>query len=119
MPQRDSDRSARSPGNWIGVPQSLEILNRTPFIPAATATLRCSGRSELQREVHDRLLVPIHAAEIKLRRDETYLVADPVRNQRRFGVVEDDAISGVEQAGRMIHLGDDGIESERQDLVSE
>src|SRR5262245_52206460 len=64
-----------------------------------------------------RLVVPVHAAEIQLRRDEANLVANPLGHERRLRVVENDAFLFVEQAGPLVDLGDDRVHTKRADPI--
>src|SRR4029077_2054954 len=75
--------------------------------------------SELEAEVDQAILGPVHLAEIKARADEADLVANVVRHERRLGVVEDDALLVVEPARRLVDLGDDRLDAEGEEAVLE
>src|SRR6185437_7589477 len=60
-----------------------------------------------QGEVEDAVAFPEDQAEVEAGRDEADFVADPVRDERGPGVVEDDTLLAVEPARRAVDLGDD------------
>src|SRR5262249_28304663 len=72
---------------------------------------------KVETEIDETLLVPIDLAQIELGCDLPDLVADPMRDERSFGVIEHDALVAVEPAFVLIYVGDDCIEPERQDAV--
>src|SRR2546425_11856504 len=74
---------------------------------------------ELQGEIDQPLLVPIDFAEVQMRLDLTDFITNPVRQERSLGVVQDDALLTIEPTWPFVHLGDDGVESKRQDPVFE
>src|SRR5262245_48195296 len=88
---------------------------------ATTMKVACGGiapnHSELQGEIDQPLFVPIDFAKVKLRCDESNLISDPMRHQRRIGIIKDDALFVVEPTGPLVDLGNDGVEAERQDAI--
>src|SRR3970040_200964 len=73
--------------------------------------------SKLRREVVQPLLAPVHLPEIQAGPDLADLIADPAGDERGLGVVEHDAFLAIEPARPLVHLGDDGVESERGEAV--
>src|SRR5438067_2849420 len=72
---------------------------------------------KFQREMDQLLFSPINNAEINPRRDFADLVPDPFRDQRRLGIIENNARLLVEPALRLVDLRDDRLVTKRQDLV--
>src|SRR5437667_888479 len=89
---------------------------------AGATTVKCDcgvTTSELQTEVDQALLVPVHLAQIELRADQADLGTVPVRDHRGLRVVEDDALLAVEPARALVELGDNRLQAEGQDAVLE
>src|SRR5215472_6885140 len=105
----EADRSADRPeGVTVESPPAMRrggSRSRTP--------------SELQREVDQPFLVPVHLAQVQAWADLANLVANPMRDERGLRVVENDALLAVQPARPHVHLGDDGVEPEREDPVPE
>src|SRR4029078_2807937 len=84
---------------------------------APTAEVDAAGRSEVQREVDQPLLAPEDDAQIRAGRYLPDLVADALRDHRGLRVVEDDAFLAIDPAGRLVHLGDDRLDTGYEDPV--
>src|SRR5713226_4272862 len=69
--------------------------------------------------MQDPVSLPIDKPEIDSGRNCADLVPDPVRNERRFRIVEHDRFLLVEPARVLIHLRSDRLDTEREDLVAE
>src|SRR6266404_72897 len=107
------------PGCEVIDARSLRSAPSRPGRTGAT-TVNCDWgvtTSELEAEVDQALLTPVDLSQIEPRTDQADLVPYPVRHQRGLGVVEDNALLAVEPAGALVHLGDDGLEAERQNSV--
>src|SRR5580704_9718989 len=95
------------------------------MIGAATMKLDCGVMprvvpSELQREVDQPRLVPVDLAEVQPRRlDQPDLIANPMRDHRRLGVVQHNAFLAIQPAWRLVNPGDDGIEAEWPDAIAQ
>src|SRR5258708_5273994 len=76
-------------------------------------------RWKRERKINQSLFAQINFAEVNARRDFADLVTNPMRNQRGLGVVQNDALFVIHPALAFVHLGDDSVESKRQDLVSQ
>ena len=83
---------------------------------------RCRPRAhaaELEREVEDLVLLPVHEPEVEARSDLADLVAHVPREERRLRVVEDDRLLAVEPARLLVDLRAHRLDAEREDLVLE
>ena len=74
---------------------------------------------KLQGEINQSLFAQVNFAEVSAWRDFANLIADPMRHQRSLGIIEDDALLFIHPARTLVDLGDDRVESERQNLVSQ
>src|ERR1041385_5247173 len=81
--------------------------------------MRLSRCRKFESEINQSLFAQINFAKINVRRDFPNLVTDPVRHQRCLGIIEDDALFAIHPAGPLVHLGDDRVQSERQNFVSQ
>src|SRR6185503_19484018 len=61
----------------------------------------------------------VNFAEVSAWRDFANLIAHPMRQQRSLRVIEDDALLLVHPARTLVDLGDDRVQSERQNFVSQ
>src|SRR5262245_63380967 len=101
----------------MGRPLELTRYGRRPRIHHLALFLICGVAGRLdwhQSEMHQWLLAPIHFAEVELRCNEAHLVTDPPYRERRFGVVDDNALLVVVPAWALVHLGSDRVKSERR-----
>src|SRR6266852_7857325 len=73
--------------------------------------------SKLQRKIDEPLFVPVNFSQIKTRPDLADLIANPLRDERRLRVVENDAFLAIEPAGPFVNLRDDRIEPERKYFI--
>src|SRR6476661_1578830 len=105
----------RSRDEKIGLRHHVFVLNKSNIIRASGS----GGLLKLQREVDQRLLVPIDATKIETRIDRANFIADPMRNQRCLGIIEDDTFLAVEPAFILVNSRDDGIQPNRENSVSE
>ena len=69
---------------------------------------------ELKREIDQALFAPVNFSEIGARSDLADLIPNPVREERRLGVIENDALLAVEPALALVDLGDDRVQAEGQ-----
>src|SRR5512142_1612688 len=76
-----------------------------------------AGELKLEREIDQPLVVPENFAQVQAGADLANLVANPVGNERRFGVVEDNAFLVVEPAWRLVYFGENGVHAERKNPV--
>src|SRR5438046_1286166 len=74
---------------------------------------------KLQSEINQPLFAQINFAEISAWHDFANLIADPMRQQRRLRVIEDDALLLVHPARTLVDLRDDRVQSEGQNFVSQ
>ena len=84
---------------------------------AARSDYVAAGNSK--REINQSLFAQVNFAEVSAWRDFANLITDPMRYQRSLRVIEDDALLVVHPARTFIDLGDDRVESERQNFVSQ
>src|SRR5260370_28044306 len=63
--------------------------------------------------------VPIKASQIKVWSYGTDLIANPTSEQGGFGVIEDDALFFIEPAFAFINGGDDSVQANRKNPVSQ
>src|SRR5262247_1668468 len=103
--------SAAAP-RMVSWPLSRFTICSLRFAPRARFT-----SSELEREMQNRLVVPIHAAEVDVGRDQTDLVANPLRHERGLRIVKNDAFLLVEQAGPRVDLGDNRVDAQRRNPI--
>ncbi len=80
---------------------------------------RPTSGPEPECEVDEAVLVPVDLAQVHTGADEPDLVTDPVGEERRVGIVEDDALLAVEPARALVDAGDDRVQPERQDAVAQ
>src|ERR1700682_3573891 len=74
---------------------------------------------ELQREVNQRCLAPVHPSQIEAGTDQTNLVPNQLRYQRGFGIIENNTFFIVQPAWTFVDGGDDCIQSDEQNPVSQ
>src|ERR1035438_3579215 len=76
---------------------------------------------EFEGEADEEARAPPHLAQVEVGRgvDETDLVPDLLRQERRLRVVEDDDVLPVKPAGRVVDPGNDAVEACRAELVDE
>src|SRR5437870_6941326 len=70
-------------------------------------------------EINQSLFAQIDFAQINARRDFANLVTHPVRHQRSFGIIKNDALLAIHPARTFINLGDDRVQPKGQNLVSQ
>src|SRR5258708_26033833 len=112
-------RGSATPGVEFIVASSSRSAGSCPAATGAN-TVNCDCGvtiSELQAEVDQAVFVPVHLAEIEVRRDQPDFIADAVRESRRLGVVENDAFLAVEPARSLVDLGNDGLDAKYQNPV--
>src|SRR5688572_17982627 len=105
------------PGAWfMPANRRRSSLSRSLRIGATTMKLDCGvipdsdDLRELQGEVNQRLLVPIHLPKVEARRDHPNLVANPLGDQRRVGVINRDAFFLIHPTGIFVDGRNDRIE---------
>ena len=81
--------------------------------------LEVLGRWERQGKIDQLGVTPIHNAQIKMRRNLANLIADPLRYDRRFGVIQHNTFFPVEPTVRLVHLGNNGLNAEGGDFIAE
>ena len=69
--------------------------------------------------MNKRLITPVHPPQIEVRADQADFVANPVSNERGFGIIENDTFLLVEPTITFINFGDDGVEAKREYAVLE
>src|SRR6202521_4989284 len=108
-----------TPGTEFMVPSSCRNAGSRLFvIGAPPANCDCGVTAlELQAEMDQPVLAPVHHAQIEIRRDETDLVADVMRHDGRIGIVQDDALLAVQPTGTLVDPGDNRLEAERENPV--
>src|ERR1700693_5560405 len=97
-----------TPGLKFMVPSSCRKAGSRPFsIGATTVNWDCGVTAlELQAEMDQPVLAPVHHAQVEIRREATDLVPDVVRHDGRIGIVQDDALLGVQPTGTLVDPGD-------------
>src|SRR6266403_1890644 len=74
---------------------------------------------EFQSEINQSFLVPINLSQIRRGRDAPNFIPNPMRQERRLGIIEDDAFLVIQPTWRLVDFGDDRAKAERQNLVSQ
>src|SRR5690349_10719582 len=95
---------------FICASNSRSAASRPAASGASTVNCDCgvTARLELQAEIDQAILAPVHLAQVEIRRDQPDLIADPLGDQRGVGVVQHDALLAIEPARALVHLGNDG-----------
>src|SRR5262245_54059306 len=116
-PRRPSDSFEERSVAALGLPAAgcaalapqVRVRDRPPFDHFPTIRLRIR-RAELQRKVHQRLLMAIHFAEKEALTYLSDFVAKPAGDERGLRVIEHYAWFAVKQTGSLVDPGDDRIE---------
>src|SRR3954471_16511019 len=114
--------NGRNLGRLVSSPISCRVAFSGPTASGRTAArtvtaiwcgMPARSGGELEREVQDAVVIPKDDPKVGAFVDEPYLVTDPVGDDRRLRVVENDAFFLVKPTGFLVHLGADAVEMER------
>src|SRR4051812_13043108 len=102
-----------------GTSFSRSIAATTMKLDCGVMTPGSLRLAEVQAEVDQALLLPVDLAQVEAGLDLTNLVPNPVRQQGRLRVIQDDAFLLVEPTRVLINFRDDRIQPKRCDAVCE
>src|SRR5262249_27577412 len=120
--------SSRRPRSWAGVTCAISMnwdcgvitINDPKKLGFRTGfLLRGDDRLELQGEIDQPFFVPVDLPQIQPGPDLADLIANPARDQGGLGIIENDALLAIQPARRLVDLGNDRVEAEKENAISQ